>query len=287
VPNLEGTEGFVLSPTALTTPMPAGVGIQLFSSDLVTSMSSSLRAGYGDFGGDITPVLVNNIVTNNFAYYWNGYDPQNSQAALTLAGVWDMGVFGVPGARPNPHYSLLTNTTNYADTTTNIIGDPNFVLSYRNNIGATQGGATLGNFVSFSYTPQTLSGDYHIQRTSSALDSGDLVALNTYGLYSLGSYLEYDIDTEKRPMGYANPAKPDMGADEYNSKGDVNCDRNVTAQDALLTLRYVVDNTQTPACPLNGDVAPLTPTGKPIGDGSVKLDDVLAILMRTMGMVTW
>ncbi len=120
VPNLEGTEGFVLSPTALTTPMPSGIGIQLFSSDLVTSISTSLRAGYGDFGGAITPVLVNNIVTNNFAYYWNGYDPLNSLAALTLAGVYDMGVFGVPGARLNPHYSLLTNTTNYADTTTNI-----------------------------------------------------------------------------------------------------------------------------------------------------------------------
>ena len=99
-----------------------------------------------------------------------------------------------------------------------------------------------------------------------------MIALSTYGLYSLGSYLDYDIDTEKRPMGYTNPAKPDMGADEYNSKGDVNCDANVTAQDALLTLRYVVDNTQTLACPLNGDVAPLTPTGKPIGNGSVELD---------------
>ncbi len=70
-------------------------------------------------------------------------------------------------------------------------------------------------------------------------------------------------------------------------KGTSTCDRNVTAQDALLTLRYVVDNTQTLACPLNGDVAPLTPTGKPIGDGSIEPDDVLAILMRTMGMVIW
>ena len=287
VPNLEGTEGFVLSPTALTTPMPSGIGIQLFSSDLVTSISTSLRAGYGDFGGAITPVLVNNIVTNNFAYYWNGYDPLNSLAALTLAGVYDMGVFGVPGARPNPHYSLLTNTTNYADTTTNIVGDPKFILTYRNNIGATQGGATLGNFVSFGYTPMTLSGNYHIQRSSPALDSGDITALSTYGLYSLGSHLDYDIDTEKRPMGYTNPAKPDMGADEYNSKGDVNCDANVTAQDALLTLRYVVDNTQTLACPLNGDVFTITPTGKPIGNGTVDLFDVLGILQRATGMVIW
>jgi hypothetical protein len=288
VPSIIENESFVLSPTALTTPMPAGIGIQPFSANLVSVMTNT--AGYGAFGGTITPVLVNNIVTNNFAYYWNGYNPQNTLAALTLAGVWDMGVFGVPGARPNPHYSLLTNLTGYADTTTNITGDPQFMATYRNNINATQGGAALGNFVNYTYTPMTLVGNYHIKRLSPALDSGDATALSTYGLYpppSTGSYLVFDIDTEKRPMGYANPAKPDMGADEDNSKGDVNCDGNVTAQDALLALRYVVDNTQTMACPQNGDAAPLTPTGKPIGDGVTNLSDVLAILMRATGMVTW
>jgi hypothetical protein len=102
-----------------------------------------------------------------------------------------------------------------------------------------------------------------------------------------GSYLDFDLETEKRPMGYASPAKPDRGADEYNSKGDVNCDGNVTAQDALLTLRYVVDTTQTMACPQNADAATLTPTGKPIGDGVINLNDVLAILQRATGMTIW
>jgi hypothetical protein len=67
----------------------------------------------------------------------------------------------------------------------------------------------------------------------------------------------------------------------------VNCDGNVTAQDALLTLRYVVDTTQTMACPQNADAATLTATGKPIGDGVINLNDVLAILQRATGMAIW
>ena len=260
--------------------MPSGIGIQPFSPDLVSAMSATIAAGYGAFGGTITPVLVNNIITNNFSYFWNGYDPQNSLSALALSGVWDMGVFGIPAAKLNPRSSLLTNAAGYDPS--NISGDPKFMTSYRNNLNAAQGGATLGNFVSIIYTPMTLVGNYHIERLSPALDSGDSTALSTWY-----PYLSLDIDTEPRPMGYAVPAKPDMGADELNTKGDVNCDGSVTVQDALLTLRYVVDNTQTLACPQNADAAPLTPTGKPIGNGATNLSDVLAILMRATGIAIW
>jgi len=177
---------------------------------------------------------------------------------------------------------LLTDVTGYSDTTTNIAGDPKFILSTRNNITATQGGAALGNFVNYTYSPMTLNGNYHLQRTSPAMDRGD-----TGTLFVWSSSLDFDLDTERRPMGYANPSKPDIGADEYNSKGDVNCDSNVTPQDALLSLRYIVDNTQTLDCPNNLDVAALTPTGKPIGDGAMNLSDVLAILMRAIGLIIW
>jgi hypothetical protein len=282
LPNPTGLVDIVLPSTAITLPMPSGIGVQPFSGDLRSAMSASFYDAYGEFGGTITPVLVNNIITNNFAYFWNGYDPQNSLAALSLAGVWDMGVFG-SAAKLNPRSSLLTNATGYDPS--NISGDPKFMTSYRNNINASQGGSALGNFVNYIYTPMTLVGNYHLKRLSPALDSGDVAALSTWD--PLGSYLPYDIDSESRPMGYTVPAKPDMGADELNSKGDVNCDGSVTMQDALLTLRYVVDNAQTLACPQNGDAAPLTPTGKPIGNGVTNLSDVLAILMRAMGMTTW
>jgi hypothetical protein len=287
--NIPFQEGFFLPPTALSTPMPSGIGVQPFSAELVSAMSTTIRTDYGAFGNTKTPVLVNDIIYNNLAYFWNGYNPQNSQGALTLAGVWDTGVFGVAGQKLYPHYSLLTDTTGYSDTTTNTSGDPKFVMMYRNNISATQGGAALGNFVTYTYTPMTLIGNYHIQRPSPAMDTGDITALSTLGLHPPipGSYLDFDLETEKRPMGYANPAKPDIGADEYNSKGDVNCDGNVTAQDALLTLRYVVDTTQTMACPQNADAATLTATGKPIGDGVINLNDVLAILQRATGMAIW
>jgi hypothetical protein len=280
--NIPWAEGFILPPTALTTPMPSGIGVELFSSALVSAMSATLRTDYGAFGGTRTPVLVNDIIYNNMAYFWNGYDPQSSQAALTLAGVWDTGVFGVAGQKLYPHYSLLTSTTGYSDTTTNIAGDPKFILGYRNNIGATQGGAALGNFVNYTYSPMTLSGNYHLQRPSPAIDKGDMGTIFTWK-----AALDFDVDLEKRPMGYATPAKPDIGADEFNSKGDVNCDSQVTPQDALLALRFFVDNTQTLACPQNFDAAVMTPTGKPIGDGVMNLSDVLAILMRSIGLITW
>jgi hypothetical protein len=280
--NIPWAEGFILPPTALSTPMPSGIGAEPFSANLVSAMSDTRRTEYGAFGGTRTPVLVNDIIYNNMAYFWNGYNPQSSQAALALAGVWDTGVFGVAGQKLHPHNSLLTDTTGYSDTTTNIAGDPKFILSYRNNIGATQGGAALGNFVNYTYTPMTLVGDYHLRRSSPALDTGDAGTIFTWT-----STLDFDVDMEKRPMGYATPAKPDIGADEFNSKGDVNCDSQVTPQDAMLALRYIIDNTQTLACPQNLDVAVLTPTGKPIGDGLTDLNDILAILMYATGLVTW
>ena len=143
VPNPTGLVDIVLPSTAITFPMPSGIGVQPFSADLVSAMSATIAAGYGAFGGTITPVLVNNIITNNFAYFWNGYDPQNSLAALSLAGVWDMGVFGVPTAKLNPLSSLITNAAGYDPS--NISGDPKFMTSYRNNVNASQGGSALGN----------------------------------------------------------------------------------------------------------------------------------------------
>jgi hypothetical protein len=58
-------------------------------------------------------------------------------------------------------------------------------------------------------------------------------------------------------------------------------------QDTMLTLQYVVDNTLTLACPQNADAAPLTPTGKPIGNGVADLSDVLGILQRATGIAVW
>jgi hypothetical protein len=208
-------EGFFLPPTALTSPMPSGIGVQPFSPEVVSAMSDTTRALYGDYGGTTTPVLVNNIVTNNFSYYWNGYNEQNSQGAVALAGVWDMGVFGVAGAKLNPHYSLLTSTEGYSDVTTNFAADPKFMATYRNNISATQGGAALGNFVNYTYSPMTLTGNYHLQRPSPAMDKGD-----TGTIFAWSPYLDFDLDLEKRPMGYSTPLlKPDIGADELTRRG--------------------------------------------------------------------
>ena len=122
VPYLEGTEGFILSPTALTTPMPSGIGIELFSSDLVSAMSSHRSGPITErLAATKTPVMVNNIITNNFAYYWNGYDPRTARQRLPLpvCGTWVCSAW-----RAEAESALLVahGYHELRDTTTNIAG---------------------------------------------------------------------------------------------------------------------------------------------------------------------
>ncbi|RII27087.1 MAG: hypothetical protein CXR31_07480 [Geobacter sp.] len=71
-------------------------------------------------------------------------------------------------------------------------------------------------------------------------------------------------------------------------KGDVDSDGVVSLDDALTVLRSVTNNAQlTTDQKSRADVWPLDASGKPLGDGSVNLNDALLILRRAVGLVTW
>jgi hypothetical protein len=76
---------------------------------------------------------------------------------------------------------------------------------------------------------------------------------------------------------------------QYTMLGDVNASGSVDLADAVLALRdvtgaqLITDPAEKKRC----DVAPLGPDGKPQPDGKIDLGDVVIILRRVVGLVTW
>ncbi|WP_158247192.1 right-handed parallel beta-helix repeat-containing protein [Geothermobacter hydrogeniphilus] len=183
-----------------STPMPAGIQANVHSGALATAAGTAIP----------NPTLVNNIIYQNRAYHHQGINVGG--AAITLDGVWDLGITGeaVPGTSAlNPTRSLLTSSTGFNgedySAGGNIIGDPQFVLSYQNTL---QSAATLdegGNNISVRFAELNIGlGDYHITLTSPAVDAGQTVT---------PTELSFDYDGDVRPTG---PAE-DLGADENSS----------------------------------------------------------------------
>lgn len=270
----------------VTTPQPAGIGVQPFSSELIAKIDASQQAGYVDFSK--APLIANNIITGNFSYYWA--NPSiNEIATLTPYVFWDAGIFGAPTAQLTITNSVLTDpalnvkTDQIVASTTNKTADPHFVSSYRNVIDAFQGGATLGNFISFAYSPLTLTGNYHIGGTSSAIGTGS----PTPGVTSsYAALLDTDFDGDHRPIQTGK--NPDSGADEYNNKGDVNNDGRIDFEDVMIVLRQIMlaPSEQDAAIVALGDVFPLR-SGRPFGDGVLTVSDALVLLQRAAGFITW
>ena len=71
-------------------------------------------------------------------------------------------------------------------------------------------------------------------------------------------------------------------------KGDVDSDGLVSLADALTALRSVTNNAQLATDQISrADVWPLDASAKPLGDGSINLNDALLILRKAVGLVTW
>ncbi len=286
-----GNVPFVEGPFALidkvTTPQPAGIGVQPFSGELISKMDATLQPGYQDFSK--APLIANNIITGNFSYYWAN-PSTNSIAALSPYVYWDAGVFGSTTAHLKITNSILTDPTTFdvkndqiVTSGTNKETDPQFVQTYRNAIDTFQGGATLGNFITFSYSPLTLTGNYHIKGTSSAINSGDLTSV----VDSVGATLiTSDYDGDNRPIRSAKA--PDSGADEYNNIGDANNDGQINFVDVMLVLRQVMlaPSAQDPVIKALGDVYPFK-FGRPFGDGVLDLRDALLLLQHAAGFIAW
>ena len=286
-----GNVPFVEGPFALigklTTPQPAGIGVQPFSGELISKMDPTIRAGYQNFSK--APLIANNIITGNFSYYWA--NPSiNAIATLSPYVFWDAGVFGAPASQLTITNSILTDpsrsvkTDQIVPSVTNKTTDPKFVQTYRNKIDSFQGGATLGNFITFSYSPLSLTGNYHINGNSSAIGSGSLIP----GIDTMGAtLLTTDFDGDPRPFRLSK-ATPDSGADEYNNQGDVNNDNKIDFVDVMIVLRQVLldPTAQDPAIKVLGDVFPLK-NGRPVGNGVLDLSDALLLLQRAAGFIAW
>jgi len=205
----------------LTSTNPLVAGIATYA------LSTGLQAASPLFGANSfsNPTLVNNIVWQNRSFYWDatacgglgGIRPD----VLGLCGAaeppayWDFWVYGTPATQyMSPSYSLITG--NFPQTTGgtgNILGlDPMFVKPYFNIFQASSKGATLGNFVQITFTPNgvinsgaALYGDYHILTGSPAIGVGGS------GMQAVYQGLASDYDNQARP----DP--PDIGADQYNA----------------------------------------------------------------------
>jgi hypothetical protein len=209
----------------LSNSLPQGAGL------VSRAHSLDLQAVSGQVFSD--PVLYNNIIWQNRSFFWNasanggngGLVPADNNATGADA-FWDLQVVAAgAGSQLKPRFCLLDNSVLGNPTVdlgaTNVIPGPgdNVVLSpYFNVYEATSGGAALGNFVTVVWTPVVLTGDYHIQTSSRAVDRAAAVGTLPVGA-ATQALLGFDFDLEVRPFDDAsvpnNPSAGDIGADEF------------------------------------------------------------------------
>jgi hypothetical protein len=207
----------------LSAAQPAGVVSRAHSGSLAGLLPAP---GYSD------PVLVNNIIWHNRSFHWDvsvndargGLVPDIGAGAPPVYA--DLAVLGV-AALLNPQSCVLSDATGYD--ASNAAADPLFVAGYVNgDRGATivlpevtTGLATAtafdegGNYIDVHYGPLTLTGDYHLQQSSPAVDSGSDAYLPQF------TALQADIEAEARPADGQGDgvATSDIGADEVPGSG--------------------------------------------------------------------
>lgn len=205
-------------------PQPSGVVSRSHSPALRDAFGlSPIVEPYREFAN---PYLVNNIIRHNRSFYFlvdNTTTPATYLLKPNVAAgeppvYKDLAVLGTDTpSQLRPMYSLLTDTTGYD--ANNISGNPMFMSVYFNgarssivmpeNTTAIQPAPAFdegGNFIDVQFGPLTLTGDYHINSASAAMNAGDSTAVGIF------PDLAKDYDGQQRP----NPvgARPDIGADE-------------------------------------------------------------------------
>lgn len=220
----EGFGGLVNS-----VPQVAGIASFAHSTELYSAISAAggfcsnpANAGSPVCAAYSDPVLQDDIVWHNRSYYWDASLNNNLGGLVSIADIltntkktpyWDMAVYGMPTITlMSPTYSLLTDGIGAVPDASNLLGltagvDPQFVAPYLNVYEATSKGAALGNFVTATFTPNGLRGDYHVALTSSAIDNG---GSSVFSGSAHPTLLATDFDGRPRPLGVA----VDIGASE-------------------------------------------------------------------------
>ncbi len=178
---------------AATASTPQGAGIASF-----------LHSGpLADVSGQAysSPVLYDSIIWQNRSYYYD----RALQSLVAAPGTFYRDLSS-PAGQPvlDARYCLLTSTAGYDSS--NIAGNPQFVLSYTNTLVAAAVIDEAGNNINVRFAPIGPLGNYHLVNTSPALNVADA------SLYSYFPSLRGDFDSEYRPYN----TTPDIGADEYS-----------------------------------------------------------------------
>jgi hypothetical protein len=217
--------------TLVTAPQGSGIVGRVHSARLQQALTN---AGFPQTFAN--PVLFNNIVWHNRSFGWNATLNGGSGGLFPAADnpfYWDLAVFGgTGGERLDPRYSILDGnsgptivdpTTNLLVTSDNNAVFPRFVNPYFNVPQPLPG--TLG-FITVTFTPLGLQGDYHIKgpngttdnTASQAIDAGAALGSIPAGAQTITN-LGVDFDGEARPCDEPlvpnNPSPADIGADEF------------------------------------------------------------------------
>jgi len=222
----------------VSAPAVAGLHARVHSARLQAAFAPALRQAFPN------PVLYNNILWHNRSFSWDG--AQNGGLgglvpAVDNAGLggfyWDLGVLGGFGFEQLNAISSILDGNNGAMVTNpaaNLIvaSDnnavfPRLIAPYFNVLGAA---AAPAGFITATFTPLGLQGDYHVKgpnpptdnTASQAVDAGtalgSIPVLGPAGVQTLTN-LATDIDGEARPFDEPlvtnDPSAVDIGADEF------------------------------------------------------------------------
>jgi FtsP/CotA-like multicopper oxidase with cupredoxin domain len=179
---------------------PHGAGV------VSNAHSALLAAASGQSFSD--PALQNNIIWHNGSFYYDSTLNGGSGGLVPRAGdqYWDLQVTGADGFL-SPGYCVLSSLTDL-DTGhiyggTNSALDPGFIGEFTNELVTAMVVDEGGNSISVRYRPVTLTGDYHLNNASPAINAGtgDFLGIPE---------LQLDYDLQIRPN-----VSVDIGADEY------------------------------------------------------------------------
>jgi hypothetical protein len=185
-----------------STPQGAGVVSRPYSTALQTT-APVLSGGFS------TPALINNIIWHNRSWYDNAsLNGGAGGLAPNPAGLyWDLLVEGSTAATDphlNPVKCILSSRIDpgtgfdYGAEPLNYYSDPRLKIGYHNDLEIATVIDEGGNSISLRFSPIYPNGDYHIIKSSPAVNAGLIDAVVPVD----------DFDKEAR-------SQPDIGADEW------------------------------------------------------------------------